>query len=263
MNEKTLSLPDPIRKLIGERHGTTDTVGRSASSVIVYNDMVLKIEPPAEENETAAVMMRYLAGKLPVPALLADVTDDGMRYLLMSRIPGVMSCDAAWLDRPNDLIDRLAEALRMLWAVDVSDCPRCFSLTRKLDAARERIASGRADLSAFSVDGFDDPLRLIDWLEENRPDEEPVLSHGDFCLPNLLLDGEVIGGFIDLGACGTADRWRDISLCLCSLRRNLCGFFGGSVRPAPDEKRFFAALGIRPDAERLHYYLLLDELYSL
>ncbi len=265
MKQNSILLPESIRSLIGQRQGLTDRIGCSSSTVILYDDMVLKIEPPSPENETAAVMMRYLASKLPVPALLADVTDSGLRYLLMYRVPGVMSCAAEWLDRPNALIDRLAEGLHMLWAVDVTDCPRRFDLDHELAAARRRAESGLVDLSAripahdmLLPDALRDPLRLIQYLEENRPTEELVLSHGDFCLPNLLLDGERIGGFIDLGACGTADRWRDITMCLVSLRRNLNGFFGGPVRPAPDEKYFFAALGIPLDRERLRYYQLLD-----
>lgn len=58
------------------------------------------------------------------------------------------------------------------------------------------------------------------------PEEEPVLSHGDYCLPNLFAMGHTLSGFIDLGRAGTADRWQDIALCYRSLKHNADGTFG-------------------------------------
>lgn len=264
---KHLHLPESIQSLVAGRHGRVDEVGCSASTVVVYDDMVLKIEPPSGETDHAVVMMRWLAGRVPAPVVLADESAEGLRYLLMSRVPGVMSCDAAWMDRPGPLLDRLAEGLRLLWAVDTAGCPCVCGLDRELADLRSRVEGGKVDTAActpgtFGPGGFRDPADLLDWLERNRPEETFVLSHGDYCLPNVMLTEAGGVGFIDLGACGLADRWRDISLCLKSLRRNFGGFFGGPVRPAPDEARFFEALGIGRDEERLRYYLLLDELFA-
>lgn len=187
----------------------------------------------------------------------------------MSRIPGVMSCDAVWMDHPDELLDRLAEGLRLLWAVDTTDCPWVNDLDHALAFLRERVERGELNAAActpgtFGPGGFRSPADLLGWLERNRPEESFVFSHDDYCMPNIFLDREknAVAGFIDLGGCGLADRWHDIALCLKSLRRNFSGFFGGPVRPAPDEARFFTALGIGRDEERLRYYLLLDELLS-
>jgi len=263
---KHLTIPPAIQAWIGGRVGRTETVGRSGSAVVIYADMVLKIEPPCTETDRAVTMMRWLAGKLPVPVVLADERANGMRYLLMSRIAGEMACAPAWLDRPAVLTDRLAEGLRMLWAVDPTGCPCRCALDDELAFLRGRVARGEVNTAdctpgTFGPGSFRAPDDLLGWLEQNRPDETLLLSHGDYCLPNVLLTEQGVAGFIDLGACGLADPWRDIALCLKSLRRNLGGFFGGPVRPAADETHFFAALGIAPDDERLRYYLLLDELY--
>jgi kanamycin kinase len=37
-----------------------------------------------------------------------------------------------------------------------------------------------------------------------------TLIHGDYCLPNVLLDGWRFSGFIDLGNSGVADRHIDL-----------------------------------------------------
>ena len=100
-------------------------------------------------------------------------------------------------------------------------------------------------------------MELLVWLEQNRPAEQPVLSHGDFCLPNVFLSDGRVTGFIDLGHCGIADRYQDIALCCRSLRHNL----EETAHVPFDEDRFFRALGVERDAEKIRYYILLDELF--
>lgn len=102
--------------------------------------------------------------------------------------------------------------------------------------------------------------QMLTWLQDNRPEEELVLSHGDFCLPNLFFDEKGVSGFLDLGRCGVADRWCDIALCYRSLCCNFRGDYGDAY-PGLDEDGLFRALGVTPDWERIRYYILLDELF--
>ena len=83
--------------------------------------------------------------------------------------------------------------------------------------------------TTFGEGGFRDPEHLLMWLEENRPAFEPVLSHGDYCLPNIFLENGTLKGFIDLGRAGIGDKWNDIALCYRSLKHNFDGTYGGKV----------------------------------
>jgi len=38
----------------------------------------------------------------------------------------------------------------------------------------------------YGENGFENPEEFLQWLKENRPDEELTFSHGDFCLPNII-----------------------------------------------------------------------------
>ena len=96
---------------------------------------------------------------------------------------------------------------------------------------------------------------------DNRPQEEPVLSHGDFCLPNIFFSKNKVSGFIDLGKMCVADKYQDIALCYRSLTNNLDGGYGGKVRKKHDVNKFFNKLGIVPDWDKIRYYILLDELF--
>ena len=118
-----------------------------------------------------------------------------------------------------------------------------------------------AEPGTFGKDGFKDPQELLEWLYDNRPKEDFVLSHGDFCLPNIFINDDKFSGFVDIGRMGVADRYQDIALCYRSLKHNFSGKFGGKIYDGYDENMFFDALGIEPDFEKIRYYILLDELF--
>ena len=116
------------------------------------------------------------------------------------------------------------------------------------------------DPGTFGEGGFSSPAELLEWLEANKPPFEPVLTHGDFCLPNLFLDNWELTGFLDLGRSGVGDRWTDIAILWRTLRDNFGGHYGEAV-PGFHPDALFDALGIEKDEERLRYYLLIDELF--
>lgn len=78
-----------------------------------------------------------------------------------------------------------------------------------------------------------------------------MVCHGDYCLPNVLLDGGRVVGYLDLGEVGVSDRWRDLAVGTWSVTWN--------VGPGYEDL-FLAAYGTdwapaRRDLYRLLYYL--------
>lgn len=260
-------LPEKIRNFIADEKFETDTVGMSEASVFVFEDKVLKVQEYTGEAENEYRMLRFLQGKLPVPLPYAHEVANGKSYLLMSKCRGQMSCSHAYMENPAVLCRLLADGLKKLWSIDVSDCPSDQSLSQKLAMAEYNIANGLVDLDnvepdTFGENGFQNPAALLQWLHENKPDEELVLSHGDYCLPNIFgVHGEV-SGFIDLGKTGIADKWCDIAICYRSLSHNYSGRYQKNITYTDyDESRFFHELGIEPNWEKIRYYILLDELF--
>ena len=154
----------------------------------------------------------------------------------------------------------------VVWCVDISDCPRNCGIDVKLKEAKFRVQNNlvdieRVDPKTFGEGGFSSPTSLLNWLEDNKPKEELVLSHGDFCLPNIFINDDKISGFIDLGRMGTGDKWNDVGLCYRSLKWNAQGHYGGSGSPNLDPDAIFDALEIEPNFEKIKYYTLLDELF--
>lgn len=261
-------IPQSIRALIGDRKCRIDDVGESGACVICFDDMVLKIEKAGEEAVCERKMLAWLAGKLPVPGILGFEKREGFHYLLMSKIDGAMACAEEYMENPEELVRLLAQGLKLLWSTDTKGCPGWKGLDQKLRLARRRVEAGLCDLEnvqegTYGENGFEGPEALLKWLEENRPQEEPVFSHGDYCLPNLFLKGGSVSGFLDLGRSGVADKYQDIALCYRSLRDNYNGQYGKdrytglNVKP----EALFAALDMEPDWEKINYYILLDELF--
>jgi kanamycin kinase/aminoglycoside 3'-phosphotransferase-3 len=262
-----LEFPEGKLNIVIEMLGAKeDTIGMSGSSVLLYEDKVCKIENVCEEAGREAVIMRWLQDKLPVPEVFCCGQKDEKNYLMMSKLPGKMSCDEEYMRQPELLAEALAEGLKMLWNVDVSDCPYSSNLDEKLRMAKYNVENGLVDVDnvepeTFGPDGFENPQALLDWLIENRPEEELVFSHGDYCLPNVFLQDGKVCGFLDLGKAGVADKYQDIALCYRSFLHNYDGKYGGGSYGDVDPKIVFEKLGIQPDWEKVKYYILLDELF--
>ena len=263
---KQLQVPSKIKSLIGDKSFTVDDVGMSGNQVLIFEDMVLKIEDSSSVVQKQVEMMQWLEGKVPVPRVLAYEVEKEKSYLLMSRMNGKMSCDTYYLEHPQILLEALACGLKMLWEVDVRECPHSRDLDVVLQEACIQVENHLVDLdnvepTTFGEGGFENPEHLLVWLETHRPSFEPVLSHGDFCLPNVFLENGQIAGFIDLGKTGVGDKWNDIALCYRSLKHNFDGTYGGEVYEDFNPDMLFEKLGIEPDWEKINYYLLLDELF--
>jgi aminoglycoside phosphotransferase len=95
---------------------------------------------------------------------------------------------------------------------------------------------------------------LFEELLRTKPaGEELVFTHGDFCLPNILIEGGRLSGFVDWGRAGIADRYQDLALAARSLAHN----HGADWVPL-----LFQEYGIpQPDASRVEFYKLLDEFF--
>ena len=258
-------IPSSMKRLIGTRKGIQERIGRSEASVIVYDDMVLKIQPECTMAANEHQMLRWLQGRLPVPEIYAEAFQDGIRYLLMSRVRGAYLCAESFLDDQYRLAELMAEGLRMLWSVDITACPTNRTLEQKFREIEAGLQGGwiTADQAGqpdtYGPGGFDSPSALFDWLVKHRPQEELVFSHGDFCLPNVFASSSGVTGMIDLGLSGVADKWVDIDKGLWSMWANTTGQFGGKVRSF-DRKLLFDALQMELDEEKIRYYGLLDEL---
>lgn len=259
-------LPKRIEAYLQGMNFSKDEVGKSAADVYLFDQMVLKIQDLDEESKNEYTMLCWLEGKLPVPKVLCYEEEEGKSYILMTKCEGSELSSSYYMERPKEQARLLVHALKMLWSVDISKCPSDTSLSRKLQMVSQNVSLHQVNIEnaepdTFGEKGFASPEALLSWLKSHCPDEELVLSHGDFCLPNILAKDGEITGFIDLGKCGVADKWCDIALASRSIEHNFCGCYGARSYPGYDEMNLYQHLSIEPNREKLRYYILLDELF--
>ena len=260
-------IPTIIAEYIKGFDYKSDSIGMSGSTILLFDRMVLKIEKVSRSSENEIKLIEWLDGKLPVPKIIERSTQDEYSFLLMSRLNGEMTCSDNNLRNMDATVKVLANALKMLWEVDISDCPCSNNVPEKLMQAKYNIENNLVDMDdfnpeTFTTEGFKDIDDLYNFLDKNRPTEDIVFSHGDFCLPNIFIENGKVSGFLDLGNAGTADRWQDIALCVRSLRYNYVDYAGYDESDYLKYKELlFRELGIEPDEEKIRYYVLLDELF--
>ena len=202
-NRYQTALPESVAAHLGDGDCYADGIGRSDSSVLVYSDRVLKIEKTSALSDGEYAMLLWLEGKLPAPRVIAFERENGFNYLLMTKLSGRMACDCGYSEETVSRL--LAEGLKMLWKTDISDCPRRFGLENRLAEAKGRLTDGSLRGRKPADGAFPDFETLYTYLEAHKPMEEPVFSHGDYCLPNVFLSEEGVCGFLDLGRAGVSD----------------------------------------------------------
>lgn len=224
-----------------------DSGGAAIYLKIAPND---SFPPLREEKER----LEWLHGKLPVPQMLAFETVKDKTFLLMTEISGVNSDEANSLGNEAEIIRELAAGLNKIHSLTIENCPFEMRLERKIRLAEERMRKGLVDEEDFDDERTGRTAEsLFEELIQTCPaDEDLVFTHGDYCLPNIILKDAKLSGFIDLGNAGIADKYQDIALLARSVKYN----FG-----AEWENFLYENLKIKPDLKKIRFYTLLDEFF--
>lgn len=256
-----VSLPSELQKIIGPVIWQQITIGCSEAQtyrLVGTANFYLKIAP-INSNSLFLEKQKldWLKGRLPVPAALYFGQDEQKAYLLLSEVPGMMACDPFFEAELPVLVKLLAEGLKMLHALNITDCPFDGRLEVKLKEAHQRMLAGQVDESDFDEERLGmTAAQLYDELLATRPaGEDLVFTHGDYCLPNILLDPlqKQISGFIDLSRAGVASRYQDLALAARSLSYN----FGAEWVP-----KLFEEYGLgEVNYAQIEFYKLLDEFF--
>lgn len=219
----------------------------------ILKSMHLKL--PEESLSRERDMYAWLSGKVPVPQIKFFIVHNGVEYLCMSKLPGdtLESCIRKW--KAEYVVVRYAEVLKQLHALPLDAAIPHWPMEDRL-----RVAQVRLQERAIDEDDIDPPFKhlsmqeLFDEMMKLVPgDLDEVCTHGDYCLDNLLVDGDALSGLIDLGRGGRGDRYQDLAIA------------ARSVREAYGEKMlglFFSSYGLNnPSAEKLRFYTMLDEFF--
>ena len=215
------------------------------------NRLFLKVEKTSTTLGVEAECLTWLHSKLPVPEVIAFERTETHQYLLLSALPGVEVLDE---ELDQDLPERVvlvADGLRQIHSVEIHDCPLDRTLEQHLRMANDRVADG-----SIAENDFEDIHRgsvhdLLNEVVSRRPVvEDKVFTHGDYSLPNVMVEGGKVSGYVDWRDGGVGDRYRDLSIAVKSIARNW-----GQEWIEPFIQRY--GLTTKLDDARLDYFRLL------
>jgi len=259
-----LLIPSTLRERLEGYQLSDDTVGESDADVYRLDgaqgrpDLYLKHAQGEAADDLTGEMerLRWLRAYVPVPETVCFIRDADDAWLLTSALEG-SSADEVLRSEParrEEVIDALADFMLRLHAIPAEECPFNSRFAFRLRKARRRIDAGLVD-----TDDFDDERE--GWTAEQvwtairehaPPDPEPVVTHGDFSLDNILISDGKVSGCIDVGRLGLADPYQDLAIlwnCLRDFEPEL-------------QARLFQQYGLpHIDRNRLDLHLLLDELF--
>lgn len=235
-------LPDEIERFT---HGAKIYDSSSSPQARVYfidkdGGYYLKTaEKGALRNE--AELTRYFHGKGLSANVLAYVSAE-RDFMLAERVRGEDLTFAKYLAEPKKLCDISAALLRELHETEFSACPVQNHTAKYLATVERNYRLGLYDLS-FAPE-FATAEEAYSLVRENAHMlKNEVLLHGDYCLPNVMLDDWRFSGFIDVGNGGVGDRHVDLFWGAWTLNFNLktdeyrVRFFDAYGRDKIDEEK--------------------------
>jgi kanamycin kinase/aminoglycoside 3'-phosphotransferase-2 len=164
------------------------------------------------DREVAA--LTWLAGHdLGAPEVVeTGTTEDGWPYLVTLAVRGRSAAEPWPEEQRGPVVDALARFTARLHSLPADGCP-------------------------------------IDPTARAAPDGTPVVCHGDFTLPNVIIDPGAleVSGIIDVGDLGLSDRYRDLAAMAWSLEGGLNPQYG----PAYAERFLREATGDAVDAAKI------------
>lgn len=166
---------------------------------------------PQNTLKAEADMTAYFHRKGLAPEVLFYESTE--RDLLLTRAARGEDCThPRYLSDPCRLVDTLAECLRTLHETDTSGCPVLRRMDGYFALAEKNYRAGMYDASLFPEGiGFASSDEAYAVLEAGKHAlQNNTLIHGDYCLPNIMLENFRFSAFIDLGNGGVGDRHVDL-----------------------------------------------------
>ena len=245
-------LPEVLEKLL-RTHRLYDSSCSPEARVwfLEGSDNLFLKSAPAGTLKAEADMTRHFH-QLGLSAQVVEYISAERDWLLTAALPGEDCIHQMYLDDPKRLSETTALLLRQLHEQSTENCPRQDHTAEYLARVHRNHRSGFCDLSLFPQHGwgFSSPEEAWEIVKtyENLLTRDTLL-HGDYCLPNTILNNWNFSGFIDVGRGGAGDRHVDIFWGVWTLFFNLktdtycCRFLDayGRDRIEPEMLRLIAA----------------------
>lgn len=215
--------PEPFRVLLSEADVYDSRCHSGAEVLFIDRDGGYYLKSMKRgELEAEAKMTKYF-GSLGLGAKVLAFEQGERDYMLTERVRGEDCTHTQYLSDPKRLCDKYAELLYDLHRRDFSGCPVQNRIESYSALAFENYRTGNYDKESFP-DSFgyasaEEAMAVIEKYGSALKND--TLIHGDYCLPNVMLDDWRFSAFIDVGNGGVGDRHIDLFWGVWTLWYNL------------------------------------------
>ena len=216
-------LPERIIEFIGDAKVYDSSSSPEARVYFVEKEQGFYIKRAVRGSlKREAELTRYFHKK-GFGASVVDYLSLDEDYFITEKVRGEDMTHGIYVAEPKRVCDTVAEKLRELHETDFSDCPVMHRNTEYLALAEKNYRTDNYDKSYFPDSfGYSSGDEAYAALTRGKDAlREEVLLHGDYCLPNLILDNWRFSAFIDVGNGGVGDRHIDLFWGAWSLWFNL------------------------------------------
>ena len=181
-----------------------------------------QVAPQESDLSTEKMAMSWLKGRLKVPSVVCYHEERDTQYLLMTQIVGVSGIHPFAKDDIAGLVREFAFGLREVHSLNIDSCPLDLRVGRYFSWAEGLIERGALDSQLPTGKSRSFLRDELGGIKAGLPVEEDlVFTHGDYCLPNVLIQDGRLSGIIDWGYAGVGDRYRDFVAAYYTIGRNL------------------------------------------
>lgn len=257
-----VNLPENLVERLKNYHWQKVNIGWSRSEIhkltqLKKPTLFLKIKNYSDDLffNKEYEMLKWLKDKISVPEVIYQSNNTDYEFLLLTEIPGKVSHEVFSRADIETNLKILAKGLQSFHVIPMGGCPNEVDVDKMIQHAKERLEQGLINDENFDIRWkHKTPDELFEDVKRLMPKEiDKVVTHGDYCLPNVLINNNELSGFVDLGFAGINDRYYDLAAISWSISYN----FGQKWLPY-----FFEQYGINYDEidrERMLFYQKLNE----
>jgi len=205
-----------------------DEIGHTSAQVYIisteYRKLVLKIHNNVNDKYLFNLRnkLTWLEDKLPISKVKDYKIIENKEYILTEFMEGIPSFEFGHQSTTNNVGIILGESLRKIHDLNIQKCPFKLNIDDRISKLLNKIERDNVDQDILNFH-FPNSTKA-EILEQTKSlilqKWNLVFSHGDYCLPNILISNNKLSGFIDMGDSGVADRNYDLYYGLWSLKYN-------------------------------------------
>ena len=163
-------------------------------------------------------VLGWIGGRIRVPSILALDVSSNAAVALLSELPGVGSHEAG----SDATLRSCGEVLRMIHNLSLSGIERVGVIQSNPEYTENDLPwsnINEVEFVKYVGVGINEARQFLINFTVSK--FEMVFSHGDFCLPNVLMDDVLGPGVIDWDCAAMSSIYLDISSALASIEYNL------------------------------------------